>query len=180
MKARTKLIIALGLLGALVARELGVFDFSLSQTTWARNSTSQFSTGKEPTRAYSAITVNVLEPGNGEPEFLTHPSGTVTWTVVMDEPEFGGLQWLPLYKRMTYRIQLQAGNFDGVTVGGEPVPGKPEDGSPHGYSYTVDGTVTAIGFQSRRGLRDAAIESAMEDVRKSLSKKLLELEPEEE
>ena len=177
MKARTKLLIALGLVVLLAARELGAFDFSLGTTSWNHTSTKTFTNGMKPEKAYSAVGVTVLEAGDGEPQFLTHPSGTVDWTIVLDEPEFGGLQWTPLYKHMTYRIEAQAGDLDGSTFDGQPMRGRPEDGSPHGFAYIIEGSVTAIGLQSVRGLREAAIESAKEDIRESLTEDLMELEP---
>jgi hypothetical protein len=177
MKARTKLLVVLGLVAVLAARELGAFDVSLAQAERNSSSSVVFSPGERPERAYRTISIEVLEAGEGLPTFRVGPGDALRWTVVLDEPEFSGPDWVPLYKRMTYRIEVQAGNLGGATVGGVPLPGKPEDGAPNGFSYTVDGDVTAFGVQSRRGLRQDVIDAVIEDVRESLTESLLEMEP---
>ncbi len=179
MQTRTKLYIIIGLVGVTLGREAGLFDFSLAQTAMAQDSSKIFSPHQRPERAYRGATVRVLKAGEGSPEFSVGPTDTVSWTIQLDEPEFSGLDWLPLYKRLTYRVEAQAGNLEGVTVGGESLRGRPEDGSPHGVQAEFEGTVTAIGIQSRRGLRNEVIDAVCAELVESLTADLLEMEPAE-
>ena len=160
-----------------MSREVGMFDFSLASTTRNQSSSQMFSDGEELERRYGVVSIEVLEAGEGTPEFRLGPDDAVLWTVVLDEPVFSGLDWVPLYKRLDYSVEIQGGDTGGATSGGQPIPGRPEDGSPHGFFYTYEGQVAAIGLQSRRGLREGVIESVKRDVSKSLGEALLKLGP---
>ncbi len=94
--------------------------------------------------------------------------------MVATEPiEVEGLDWLPLFKRVTYRSVAAVGTD--VTRGGETDEcfSKLTADSPVEFHFELEGQRTAIGFQSRRSLHDGLRDELEEWIRWSVIEHLL-------